>query len=208
MPCNPITLNTCHCEDERIDHVVAEFLAKEEAGQCPDPEAWLNRYPDLRPALSSFFRNHQACKRADAQSVVSSGVGHAADSNAAEDANATELVQPGDVIGDCRIIRLLGRGGMGVVYQAEHVRLKDLRAMKFLPRGTVTDNMLRRFWREAQTAASIKHPNVISVHDVGQQKIYTTSSWSMWRGVLLPIFARTRSLHGRIMLFPGRWRST
>ena len=58
--------------------------------------------------------------------MASSGIGHAADSSIVEGANTAELVQPGDLIGDCRIIRLVGRGGMGVVYQAEHVRLKDL----------------------------------------------------------------------------------
>ena len=56
-----------HCEDDRIDHVVADFLEKEEAGQCPDPEVWLNRYPDLRPALSSILSEPsgvQASRRA------------------------------------------------------------------------------------------------------------------------------------------------
>ncbi len=140
-------------EGKRIDRAIAEFLEKEEAGHSPDPKAWLKRYPDLEPALRSFFRNHRACKWADSQLTASSGAGDPADSGVPAGLGAAELVRPNYLVGDCRIIRMLGRGGMGVVYQAEHVRLKDFRAMKFLPRGVVTDGMLRRFWREAQTAA-------------------------------------------------------
>ena len=153
--------------DEQIGRVVAEFLESEEADECPDPSVWLSRYPELRSALNAFFRNHQAFKHAEEASL--GDLGQHDPQGKGPGSDVVELVRPGQVVGDCQIGRKLGQGGMGVVYQATHVRLKDPRAVKFLPCGEVTDNMIRRFWREAQTAASIKHPNVITVHDIGRQ---------------------------------------
>jgi len=158
--------------EERIDRVVVEFLEKEEAGEHPDPLEWLSRHPELRSALGTFFRNHQALRRVE-EGVHAQPAPHDLHDRGLRGIQVgsvlPELVHPGEVVGDCRIIQKLGQGGMGVVYQAVHVRLDDLRAVKFLPREDVTDAMIQRFWREARTAASIKHPNVIKIHDVGQE---------------------------------------
>ena len=65
-----------------------------------------------------------------------------------------------------RIERLLGRGGMGAVYLAHELALDRDVAIKVLPPGQAGTSELReRFRREARTAASIRHPNVVSIHD-------------------------------------------
>ncbi|HEX4139794.1 MAG TPA: serine/threonine-protein kinase [Candidatus Methylacidiphilales bacterium] len=76
-------------------------------------------------------------------------------------------IEPGDVIGRCRIIRELGRGGVGTVYLADHQTLRIEVAIKILSPALSLDNpaLGERFIREAQLAASIRHANVIAVMD-------------------------------------------
>jgi hypothetical protein len=76
-------------------------------------------------------------------------------------------IEPGDVIGRCRIIRELGRGGVGTVYLATHQTLQIEVALKILSPALSLDNpaLAERFIREAQMAARIRHPNVIAVMD-------------------------------------------
>src|SRR3954468_23353749 len=79
------------------------------------------------------------------------------------------LPQPGDHVAGYRIERQLGRGGMGVVYLAEQVRLRRYVALKLIvPELAEDDEFRRRFERESQMAASLDHPNVIPVYEAGE----------------------------------------
>ncbi|TET35694.1 MAG: tetratricopeptide repeat protein [Planctomycetota bacterium] len=74
------------------------------------------------------------------------------------------------VVGDYRIIRELGRGAMGVVYLAIQRSLKRKVALKVLPRAlTVSERMVSRFYREAELAAKLQHPNIVQVFGMGQE---------------------------------------
>jgi len=79
-------------------------------------------------------------------------------------------LEPGTVIrGKYRIERMLGRGGMGTVYLAEHIMLGRPRALKFISSELSQDAaFLRRFRREAQAAIELRHPNVVEVADLDQ----------------------------------------
>ncbi len=81
-------------------------------------------------------------------------------------------VEPGDVIGRCRIIRELGRGGVGTVYLARHQTLQIEVALKVLSPALSLDQpaLAERFIREAQLAARIRHPNVIAVMDAAHDE--------------------------------------
>jgi eukaryotic-like serine/threonine-protein kinase len=146
-------------DDPRTLAAVEEYLAELESGRHPDRRAFLARYPDIADVLASCLDGLDFVRQtAPSLAGVPSPV--------AMDAVAPE--QPMRLLGDFQIGRELGRGGMGIVYEAVQVSLGRRVALKVLPFAAALDSrQLQRFKNEAQAAAHLHHTNIVPVFGVG-----------------------------------------
>lgn len=143
-------------DDPRISAALEEYLARLNAGEQPTREEWLARYPEIAETLGACI---------DGLLFVHQGALNLSDRHAA---TVGKRFDSATVLGDFRIVREVGRGGMGVVYEAEQLSLRRRVALKVLPAAASLDPRQRqRFQVEAQSAAHLHHPHIVPVFGVG-----------------------------------------
>ena len=147
----------------RFQAVAAEYLEAREAGRADELSALLARHADLADEIAAFVaeQDEVACLAAPLRQAV------------APAGEVLPLAPPGEHgrLGDFRIVREVGRGGMGVVYEAEQVSLGRRVALKVLPfAATMDPRQLQRFHNEARAAAGLHHTNIVPVFGVGCER--------------------------------------
>ena len=140
-----------------LNHLGEEFAERFRRGERPSLQEYIDRHPELADGIREFFPAMVEMEQIK---------------QAREEINEPPAACPLPTLerlGDYRIIREIGRGGMGVVYEAEQVSLGRHVALKVLPRQLLVDARTRhRFEREARSAARLHHTNIVPVFGVGE----------------------------------------
>ncbi len=151
-------------DDSRVAVALEEFLAAAEAGQTPERRTFLARHAEIADALAECLDGLEALHVAGSAPLNPMATGSNSTGPAAGGL-------PGMALGDFRIVREIGRGGMGVVYEAEQLSLGRRVALKVLPFAAALDaRHLQRFKNEAQAAAHLHHQNIVPVYAVGAER--------------------------------------
>jgi serine/threonine protein kinase/WD40 repeat protein len=143
-----------------VDELLTEYMALLRAGKCPDIEDFCRRPGTdaaiLKPLLVTATSLEQTRQRIDSQSQQST-------------INTRRRDLPHHQLGDFRLLREAGRGGMGIVYEAVEITLQRRVALKILDaRNASSPVWLKRFQLEARAAALLHHTNIVPVFSVGE----------------------------------------
>ena len=147
-------------EQQQISELLDEYLQQIENGKTPDTAKMLEEHPQWAGVLQRYLESlgvlHHAARGmhdSDPQAELPTSI--------AQDRR----------LGDYEIRRQIGRGGMGIVYEARQISLDRRVALKVLPLAAVLDQrQIARFRREAQAAAQLHHPNIVPVFGVGSDQ--------------------------------------
>src|SRR5436190_3879835 len=151
-----------HSSDDRdpVERLAEEFLARHRRGERPSPVEYAERHPQWAERIHALFpalllmEDHKP------------GAGD--ESHSPEEAGGAGPLKQ---LGDYRIIREVGRGGMAIVYEAEQESLGRHVALKvLLGPGRLDARQAARFRQEARAAAKLHHTNIVPVHAVGEHE--------------------------------------
>lgn len=139
--------------DDRLGPLIDEFLERRRLGEVPSVTEFIRRHPTLADDIRDLFPAIALMEQIEASG------------DSVRDTEDPGLSQ----LGDYRIIRIIGRGGMGTVYEAIQESLGRHVAIKVLPAQAVADRIqVERFQREAQVAAALHHAHIVPVFGVGE----------------------------------------
>lgn len=144
---NPIEPDPTQSLDTRLVEILERYMADRREGRAPDRDEVLAQYPDLADELKSCLE----------------GIDLLGDEPALQ-----PLVRRGS-IGDFQLGKEIGRGGMGVVYQAHQKSLDRTVALKILSLPITDPKVMERFQREAALAAGLQHAGIVPIYEVGSE---------------------------------------
>ena len=158
-------MNIPHCDQAsavsehhlQLRAAMEAYLEELEAGRYPQSDDFVKKYSSIADEL----RRH----------LTGLDFIHLAGPTLGKSNEPSSIPEDAKELGDFRLIREIGRGGMGVVYEAEQMSLRRRVAVKILPFAALLDQrQLERFRNEARAAAMLKHPNIVSVYSVSCER--------------------------------------
>ncbi len=140
--------------DDLVGRVVEEFFQRLKRGERPQLDEFVENYPEISDILKTIIPGLLAAEPTN------------------DTANLGAVApEQHKQLGDFRILCQIGRGGMGVVYEAEQISMSRRVALKVLPLAGLVDELkIRRFQNEVRAVAALDHPNIVSVYMVGEER--------------------------------------
>ncbi len=146
--------------DAQAMRAVEQYLERRRRGEDESEAAFLAQHPELLEVLKAMLR---------AATGGATGAAPTASTHDPTDTPWRGLPSCGEIVGGYRVERILGQGGMGVVFLAEDMRLGRKVALKLVrPERLGSDAARERFWREAKLAARLEHAHICAVYEVGE----------------------------------------
>jgi WD40 repeat protein len=177
-----MTLSTLSKPENEFEDIILTYLNAVDDGQAPARQAFLNRHPQFAPELTAFFAEQ------DQTAFCLAPLRNAGP------AGAAMLKNP--FFGDYELLEEMGRGGMGVVFQAHQVSLNRPVALKMILAGHLASPTdVQRFQAEAEMGAHLNHPHIVPIYEVGELQGQHYFSMKLMEG---------GSLAGQIS--EGRWK--
>ncbi len=159
---------------EPVELLADDFMNRQRSGEKPTIDEYCEKHPELADEIREVF---------PALVVIEQVAPATADLDASNRSFTSPDAKPIESIGDYRVLREIGRGGMGVVYEAEQESLGRRVALKVLPRHIAKDEKsLLRFQREARAAARMHHTNIVPVFEVGHDNDYSFYAMQLIKG--------------------------
>jgi serine/threonine protein kinase len=150
----------------RVFEAMQEYTAAIDAGKRPNRQELLAKYADVAEELSAYLHGV-----AFLDSAVEQIKGEVGVKSSGEERSSGGMIGFGEPLGDFQLVREIGRGGMGVVYEATQLSLGRKVAVKVLPLAASLDGRhLQRFRNEAQAAAQLHHSHIVPVYAVGCER--------------------------------------
>jgi eukaryotic-like serine/threonine-protein kinase len=164
--CRAFMVTEAVCPDgspDALDDLLGTFFESPDPGSGKARTDFLARHPAYAGQLQDFFADLDRMNR------LTAPLRSATLSSASVTSQPVHSLPPGQVLGDFELLEVLGEGGMGVVYRARQVSLNRQVALKMIRAARIASpGQVARFRNEAETVASLDHPNVVPIYEVGE----------------------------------------
>ena len=153
--------------EERLQQIISAYQEAIAAGNNPDRQELLACHADLAGSLKAFFAEHDQ-RRQPTLVPASPEAPTLIPGKNTSHSNRSNTIR---TLGDYELLAELARGGMGVVYKARQISLNRVVALKMILAGHLASEQdVQRFHSEAEAAATLDHPNIVPIYEVGQHE--------------------------------------
>lgn len=175
-------------QEPLFERIAEEIIARQRNGERPTVEEYCARYPESEQELRTFLPALLAVEKLKPSPELKQDAPATSRATDTDKAKHSTADQDYPEIGEYHVLHEIGRGGMGVVYEAEQPSLGRRVALKVLPKNTRGDERaVRRFEREARAAASMHHTNIVPVFEVGCDDQHLFYTMQLIRGQSLDV---------------------
>jgi eukaryotic-like serine/threonine-protein kinase len=165
-----------HSPDAALDVIYQELLLRRELGEQPRLQEYIQRFPFLSEPLLAQFAIDEAMRPAMSATELPNDRNFGQSADEVEGSTVVDAAGPSDrgpfpTFPGYELLGAVGQGSMGVVYKARNTRLDRIVALKTITElDPAKPNQFGRFLDEARAAARLQHPNIITVHEIGEHQ--------------------------------------